>query len=269
MIRIGEFSKISQVSIKTLRYYDEVGLLKPVQVDPFTGYRYYTFEQLPQLNRILALKDLGFSLEEIAQFTSQALPPAELRGMLRLKRAELRSQVQEELERLERVETRLRQLEQEEPMATYEVVIKKLEPQWIASVRDVIPSYPEQGHLWDELMRDTRNLQAAISGPCLTIYHADEPEIDAEVCEPVSGPLKASGRVKVYELPGVAAAASTVHHGPFQTLSQAYTALLKWIEANGYRVSGPCREVYLTPAQNGRQDDPQTVTEILFPVEKG
>ena len=93
MIRIGDFSKLSRVSIKTLRYYDEMGLLKPVEVDRFTGYRYYDFHQLPRLYRILALKELGFSLEEIGRFLEENLSTEELRGMLKLSQAEIRQRV--------------------------------------------------------------------------------------------------------------------------------------------------------------------------------
>src|SRR5512143_3025631 len=114
MIRIGDFSKLSRVSIKTLRFYDEMGLLKPIEVDRFTGYRYYEFDQLPRLYRILALKDLGFSLEEIGRLFEGDLPTEQMRGMLKLRQAEIRQQVAEEAERLERVEYRLRQIEQEE-----------------------------------------------------------------------------------------------------------------------------------------------------------
>ena len=128
MIKIGDFSRLSQVSVKTLRYYDEVGLLKPVEVDRFTGYRYYSFDQLPRLNRVLALKDLGFSLEQIAQALDEGLTPDQLRGMLRLKRAEIQQRVEEEQERLARVEARLRQIEQEAMMSNYDVVIKKVPP---------------------------------------------------------------------------------------------------------------------------------------------
>src|SRR5512136_1668041 len=127
MIKIGDFSKLSFVSVRTLRYYEEMGLLKPVEVDRFTGYRYYSVDQLPRLNRILALKDLGFALEQIAQMLDEGVPPAQLRGMLRMKQAEIRQQVGEEQARLVRVEARLRQIEQEGKMPTFEVVVKKIE----------------------------------------------------------------------------------------------------------------------------------------------
>jgi effector-binding domain-containing protein len=257
------------VPVKTLRYYDEMGLLKPVKVDHFTGYRYYSFEQLTRLNRILALKDLGFTLEQISRLLVQDLPIAELRGMLKMRQEELRQHVQEEMGRLKRVEARLKQIEQETSMTDYDIVLKKVDPVWVAGVRDVIPTYPEQGYLWDKLESYLLQTGVTPSGACLTIYHSEEPEIDAEVCEPLSGPIGATGPVLVRQLPGVECMASVIHHGPFNTLNEAYSAILKWIETNGYRCAGPVREIYLEPPQiPGNQTDPNTVTEIQFQVEK-
>ena len=268
MLKIGDLSKLSRVSVKTLRYYDEMGLLKPAQVDRFTGYRYYSFDQLPRLNRILALKDLGFSLEQIAPLLSEDLPAAQLRGMLRLRQIELREHVQDELDQLARVEAGLRQIEQEDTMSNYDVVLKTVEPQLVAGVRDTIPAYPQQGHLWNELGAYLGQRQITPTGPCLTIYYSEEPNIDAEVCEPVNGALPAHARVQVHELPGIETMACVVHHGPFTTIGEAYTAIMKWIEANSYRCVGPVRELYLQCAVEGSQTDPNTVTEIQFPVEK-
>jgi effector-binding domain-containing protein len=269
MIKIGYFSRISQVPVKTLRYYDEMGLLKPVKVDHFTGYRYYSFDQLTRLNRILALKDLGFSLEQISRLLVQDLPISEMRGMLKMRREELRQHVQEEMARLERVEARLEQIEQEISMADYDIVLKKVDPIWVAGVRDIIPSYPEQGHLWDRLEKHLQAEGITPSGACFTIYHSEEPEIDAEVCEPLSRPIQDDSNILVHQLPGVECMASVIHHGPFLTLSEAYSAILKWIETNGYRCIGPVREIYLEPPPTpGNQSDPNTVTEIQFQVEK-
>jgi effector-binding domain-containing protein len=188
--------------------------------------------------------------------------------MLRLRQAELSQHVQDELDQLARVEARLRQIEQEDTMSTYDVVLKTVEPQLVAGVRDTIPAYPQQGHLWKELGAYLGQRQITPTGPCLTIYYSEEPNIDAEVCEPVSGTLPAHTRVQVHELPGVEMMAYVVHHGPFTTIGEAYTAIMKWIEANGYRCVGPVREVYLREAENVSQTDLNTVTEIQFPVEK-
>ena len=271
MLKIGDFSKLCRVPVKTLRYYDEMGLLEPVQVDRFTGYRYYSIDQLPRLHRILALKDLGLSLEQIGQLLEEELPPAQLRGMLRLKRTEIQERMDQERARLARVEARLRQIEQEDTMPTCDVVIKKIEPQWVASIRDVVPTPPDQGHLWGELEAFLSQRQAISTQPCLTLYHDPEykeRDWDLEVCAPLGAPVPGGERVRVHELPAVETMACAVHHGPFVTINQAYEAISKWIETNGYRINGPGREVYLRCAQNGSQTDPNTVTEIQFPVEK-
>src|SRR5262245_65829749 len=121
MLRIGDFSKLAQVPVPTLRYYDRLGLLKPAQVDKFTDYRYYTVEQLPRLNRILALKDLGFSLEQIERLLDEDLSLEQLRGMLKMKQAEVEQHLAEEHERLARIAARLRQIEREGSMTNYDV----------------------------------------------------------------------------------------------------------------------------------------------------
>ncbi len=279
MIRIGDFSKISLVSVKTLRYYDELGLLKPVQVDPFTGYRMYEFHQLERLNRILALKDLGFSLEEIGQLLGEDITLEQMRGMLKLRRAEARQKVQEEAERLDRVEARLRQIEQEDCMSNYEVVIKRVDAVKVAALRAVVPTAPEQGALWQELGEHIASQQARCIEPCFTRYYDEEYRVrdwDVEVCQPFEGTLKETDRIKVRTLPLVETMACTIHHGPFTTIPEAYTALTRWVDANGYRVVGPPREVYLQSAKEVAgagdvkvsQTDPETITEVQFPVEK-
>ena len=271
MIRIGDFSKLSRVPVKTLRYYDEVGLLKPVEVDAFTGYRLYEYSQLSTLNRILALKELGFSLEEIGRLLDDDLSAEQMRGMLKLREAEARQRMQQEAERLERIEARLRQIEQENSMSKYDVVIKSGDEIKIASVRDVVPTPPEQGPLWEELGGYLEMNHIRPSGACFTLYYDDEfkeRDWDLEVCEPIDVDLGESRRIKVRTLPAVDSMACIIHHGPFTTIGEAYNALGQWITDNGYRITGPCREVYLRPHQDGSQADPDTVTEIQFPVEK-
>ncbi len=272
MIRIGDFSKLSRVSVKTLRFYDEMGLLKPIQVDRFTGYRYYEFDQLPRLHRILALKDLGFSLEEIGRLLEGDLPTEQMRGMLKLRQAEIRQRVEEEAERLGRVDIWLRQIEQEECMSKYDVVIKKVEPIKVASVRGIVPTPPEQGPLWQELGTYLGQQRVQPVGPCFTLYHDEDHkdrDWDVEVCEQISAELAATKRVKVYSLPGFETMACVVHAGPFVTIGEAYDAILKWVDEHKYQIVGPGREIYLRTSQpDGNQNDPDTVSEIQFPVEK-
>jgi effector-binding domain-containing protein len=271
MIKIGDFSKLSLVSVRTLRYYEEMGLLAPVEVDRFTGYRYYSFDQLPRLNRILALKDLGFSLEEIARLLDEELPPAQLRGMLRLKQAEIRQQAEEDQMRLARVEARLRQIEQEGKMPAYEVVIKKIEPQTVASLRRVIPTPQGVGKMFEELFTYLGQRNVRPAGPSSAIWHDTEhkeKDWDTEVVVQIADALPASDGIKTVQLPGVASMACAIHQGPYEGFAQAYAAIMGWIEANGYRIAGPIREIYLRGPGPTPTDPSTYVTEIQVPVEK-
>ena len=270
MIKIGDFSKLSLVSVRTLRYYEEMRLLKPVEVDRFTGYRYYSVDQLPRLNRILALKDLGFSLEQIAQLLDEGLPPDQMRGMLRMKQAEIRQQAEDEQARLARVEARLRQIEQEGKMPTHEVVIKKIEPQLVAAIRRVVPSYEGIGQLLGETFAHVGQQGGRPAGPPLAIYHDPEfreRDADVETAVPLASPLPSSERATVRELPGTERMACVIHQGSYESVSEAYNTLMAWIGSNGYRIAGPCREVYLRGPESG-SDASSYVTEVQVPVEK-
>ena len=269
-IRIGNFARIGQVTVQTLRHYDDVGLLKPVEVDTLSGYRYYTLDQLPRLHRILALKDLGFSLEQVFRLLEDDLSPLELRGMLKLKQNELRQQVEEQLDRLERLEARLGMIEQENQLPTHEVIIKRVEPLRVVSLRRTIPSYWDEEPLWVELMNQIQRAGIKTCEPSLSIYHAGEPEVDAEVCIAIPSDTTDARGVSIRTLPQVESMASTIHKGPFTGFAGAYADLLKWINVNGYRVNGPDREVYLRLPQEGQhRSDPNAITEMQVPVIKG
>ncbi len=284
MLKIGDFSKLSQVSVKTLHYYDQIGLLKPAKTDRFTSYRYYTFDQLPRLNRILALKDLGFTLEQIAILLDENLPAAQIRGMLRMRQADIHQQMEHMQTRLMQVEVRLRQIEQENTMSTYDVVLKKIEPQMVAAIRDIVPSFGEQSSLWKEMAIYLKNHNARASDPSLTIYYDTEyreQDVDLETASPVTSRPPSTQRVSVREIAGVEKMACVIHRGPYEAIGDAYAALMNWIEANGYRIIGPNREVYLRCPDNDYEDseligyadyvalDPEDyVTEIQFPVDK-
>lgn len=268
-IRIGNFARIGQVTVQTLRHYDDMGLLKPVEVDTLTGYRYYTLDQLPRLHRILALKDLGFSLEQVSRLLEDDLSPLELRGMLRLKQSELRQQVQEQLDRLERLEARLGMIEQENQLPSHEVIIKRVDPLRVVSLRRVIPSYWDEEPLWVELASQIERAGIKVCEPSLSVYHAGEPEIDAEVCIAIPADVTAARGISIHTLPEVETMASTLHKGPFTGFASAYADLLKWIDVNGYRVNGPDREVYLRLPEEGQyRSDPNALTEMQVPVIK-
>jgi DNA-binding transcriptional MerR regulator/effector-binding domain-containing protein len=273
VFKIGDFSRLSLVSVKALRYYDELGLLKPARVDEFTGYRYYSASQLTRLNRILALKDMGLSLEQIALLLDKEPTPDQIRGMLRLKQVELRQQLVEGQARLVRIEAWLQAFEQEVTMPAYDVVLKKVAPLRVAQVRGVTPSMEQIGptldRLFDQVMEYISQHGATCVGPGITLYYDSEyreRDLSVGACMSFEGSLDDGEQVKVGELPAVETMASVIHHGSFSTLNQAYNAILKWIETNGYHISGPTRELNLEYERGG--DQSKFVTEVQFPVEK-
>lgn len=268
MYKIGEFSKLARVSVKTLRYYDEVGLFEPSRVEASTGYRYYAASQLAELHRILTYKDMGFSLEQISQLLKEDLTSAQVYALLRLRQAELREQIEADRGRLERIENRLRWIEQEGRMSNIDVVIKRIEALKVASLRDVVPNYSDQGPLWGELTGYLAQHNHPLMGPCLTVYYDDEyteSNVDLEVCEPVNRELPKQGRIQVRELPRVEQMACAIHKGSYATLDTTYTALTRWIAAHGLRICGPNREVYLVDQEHNENPE-EWVTEVQFPV---
>jgi len=275
MLKIGDFSKLSLVSVKALRYYDERGLLKPAQVDPSTGYRFYSASQLTRLNRILAMKDMGLDLSQIAFLLDQEPTPDQIRGMLRLKQVELHQQLVEGQAQLTRIEAWLHAFEQEAIMPAYDIVLKKVASLRVAQARGIAPKMEQPelgitlGRLFAEVMGTLTQQGATIIGPGITLYYDPdyrEQDIDVGACLAFTGDLRENEQVKVIELPAVETMASAIHHGSFTIMHQAYHAILGWIEVNGYRVSGPNRELNLEFEPGG--DESKFVTEIQFPVEK-
>ena len=273
MFKIGDFSKLSLVSVKALRYYDELGLLRPARVDEFSGYRYYSASQLGRLHRILALKDMGLSLVQIAQLLDQELTPDQIRGMLRLKQVELRQQLAEGQMRLARVEAWLQSFEQEVTMPNYDVILKKVPAIQVAQARGVAPSLsvigPTLDRLFDQVHDHIQQQGAKAIGPGTTVYYDQEmveQDISVGACLSYEGSVVDGEQVKVTQLPEVETMASVIHHGSFSTMNLAYSAILKWIEANGYHISGPNRELNIEYERGG--DQSRFVTEIQFPVEK-
>lgn len=271
ILKIGEFARVGQVSIATLRHYDQCGLLKPNALDADTGYRYYSLDQLARLNRILALKELGFPLEQIAKLLDEDLSVEQLRGMFTLKQAQTQHMVDTEQARLTRIAARLRQIEQEGKMLAYEVLLKQVDPLLVASIRDSVPIISERGQLYETLSAYLDRQGVQISQPDLLLLHSrhelhDEGmSIDVEVAMPLPTALPGNEQISIRTLPG-GLMACTVHIGDDLSLGQAYVALYRWMEDYGYRFAGPPRHVHLQRAEH--MDPSHYVTEVQFPVRR-
>ena len=274
MFKIGDFSKLSCVSVKTLRYYDELGLLKPAHVDHFTGYRYYSADQLPQLNRILALKDLGFSLEQTVRLLEGMLVPAQMREILRMKQAELYQRVQDEQARLVRVEARLRLIEREDAMPEYDVVLKRIEAKTVASARKVAPTFGEMQLFEHEVHSALEQHGLTPIAPSLNIYHHMgllDRDMEIEVAAPVDPTssidiaLPSGERITTRVLPAVQVMACLTQRVTDDTIAESYNAMGMWIQSNGYRIVGPSREICQSLEQSDKTGT--FLIEIQFPVE--
>ena len=269
MFKIGDFSKLSLVTVKTLRYYDEIGLLKPIKIDRFTGYRYYTAGQLPLLQYIVALKNLGLSLDEISIMTKNSLSSSQMRDVLIKKKVELQQRIGGEQKRLVQVEKLLERIEMEGKMPDYQIVIKNIEPMNIASVRDTVPDIQEMDRLWEILKTVRTNHASSITGPLMAIYHDmeyREKNVDVEVAVPINEEISLPDPIKVRNIPGETIA-SLIHKGPYETMDAAYQALMTWCESNGYELAGPDRHLFLRTHKD--VDNPEEyISEMQQPVRK-
>lgn len=272
MFRIGEFSQIARVSGRLLRYYDSIGLLRPQRIDPDTGYRYYSAGQLERLNRILALKDLGLSLEQVARMLDDKISTAEIRGMLALKKAELERSLAEEAARLRHIESRLIQIEQQGSLGDYDVVVKSAPAMPMLSTRAVYPTFDEVFAALREISHAVRTqVVAAARENMVVIAHSDfdDENLDLEIGVTLGRAvnkqvrLPSGAEMALTELPAIATLATVVRSGPLYQSHLAFGKLGVWMEANRYAIAGPCREVFLDMPFQGPGDP---AVEIQFPV---
>ncbi|MFI9588471.1 MerR family transcriptional regulator [Streptomyces sp. NPDC052236] len=271
MFTIGDFARHGRVSARMLRHYDAIGLLRPAHTDPFSGYRYYTAAQLAQLNRVIALKDLGFTLHQVRQILQERVSPEELRGMLTLRRAELEAAVAAAGARLAQVEARLRSIESEGHMPTQDVIIKSIPPVRVAELTATAASYapedigPVIAPLYEELFRRLDAAGVAPTGPGIA-YYEDAREEDGAILVHAGVTVSAEPRpgqdFAIVDLPAVERAATIVHRGPMDAILSTAQVLANWIDAGGHSSAGYAREINLEcPA-----DREKWVTELQEPL---
>lgn len=268
MLRIGDFSRLARVSIKTLRYYDQLGLLAPVQVDANSGYRYYASAQLADVNRILALKELGLTLEQVRELLqSESLSAEQIRGMLLLSQKQAEEQIREQRARIAMIENRLRLMDVTGVLPEFEIVVQEIEPMLVATVRCKVDDYREIGGLLGQIFDYLRSESLDPQGPPLVIYHDGEyheQDADVEAAVPVRKSTAGNQDIVLRELTG-GKMAVVVYQGSYRTLHLAYAAIARWIEHHDYRICGPNREIYLRGPSD--RAAPETfITQIQFPV---
>lgn len=255
MFKIGDFATIAQLPTSQLRYYDEIDLFKPDHIDVQNGYRYYRLEQLADLNRIIALKNLGLSLDEIRQMLVDHISNHDIRAMLEIKKHEIEQRLEEERARLRQVEARLQLLEQGYTPTTQPVIVKSVEAQPYLALERVSCEH-------DDFVGTFTRLYNAIHEPpipsrsyCACIAHNAGYEPDGLRWElgflvgksaPKQLAITEVDQVCLRELPAVEKMASIVHVGTLATGGLAYAALSQWIAFNQFAIRGPFREIFLT-----------------------
>ena len=271
MLRIGEFSKLSRISIRMLRHYDDIGLLIPAMIDELNGYRYYSEAQLPIVNRITALKEMGFSLVMIQEILSKYSDQAALKQYLEIKEAEIKEQLEHTKGQLRLLETTINRLGKDDAVMKYNVTLKELPQRTVASVRKVIPAYNEEYLLWKILMEETENLHLQADDPCYTlaIFHDGEYKengVDVEVQKSVKGNYPNTENV-VFKTVSPILIASATYKGSYDQITEVNEAVANWVKDNGYDFNGVSFCIYhVSPHETNNPEE--LVTEVCYPVRK-
>jgi DNA-binding transcriptional MerR regulator len=274
---VGDLARLTGVSVRMLRHYDEIDLLPPTRVDPRTNYRYYDGERLGRLRRILALRELGFSLQQVGTLISERVNSEELRGMLRLRSVELANELAIGQQRLARVEVLIQQIEKENNMTTKtlqdtDVTLKPIPEMLVAQLSAMTEGFgpehigPVLSPLYPSLFERIAAAGLTTIGPPIA-YYLDAPSGDGilvHAAAPILSqgvPASADG-LEIVTMPAIATAATVIHRGSMMTIGDTYMSVMDWLGAHNLATIGYSREVYLDcPA-----DQNEWVTEIQYAV---
>lgn len=261
LLRIGEFSGLSRISVRMLRHYQEKGILDPVWVDPFSGNRYYAATQLSDARRIGQLRDAGFSVAQMGDFLASLGDPSSAATLIEAHRERLqgqRDEVEERYVALGHVESSLKEL-----MMTIDVTTTTLPAMTVASLRDTIPSYADEQLLWSRLMPA---LAAAPIGPAGATFHDEdyrETDVDVEVWLGVAEPFDAPAPVQCREIPEQRVASATLR-GSYAQMAAVTTAVGEYVAANGLNTGTMFCVYTVSPAQDPNPDN--WITEVCYPI---
>ncbi|MEM7113701.1 MAG: MerR family transcriptional regulator [Chloroflexota bacterium] len=277
MFKIGDFAKLAQVSTYRLRNYDKQGLLHPVQIDHFTGYRYYSAEQLGRLNRIIALRELGLTLAQVKHALITQITPEQLEQMLLNRQAQIKHEISQKEEQLLQVRDRLKQIKEESHGPSFEIVVKPLPAYPVASLRMVVKHAHEVHEscnaLHSEIHQSLKNFHIKTVSPALNLYHMEyyrETDIDIEACvvvTPEAMKKESDSKIQFRWLQEVPQAATMLFSEDCTHASLAFMSLAQWAARAGYRVAGPTREVHHSPLVNMMMTQTgQPIVEFQLPI---
>lgn len=269
MLKIGEFSVLSQISIHMLRHYDEIGLLIPEHVDDFTGYRYYSECQLPVANKIQALKSMGLGLALIKEILAKYTGNDQLKGYLELHAVEQREKIANLQKQLNLIETTIANLGHVSDIPLYSVALKKFPAHNVISIRGRIATPGNEAVLWENLEKERKSQKIQFANPLLNIavFHDEgfkEYDLDVEIQQAVVGRYHDTEAMKFKKIEEITAATLTFK-GQYGLLPEANEEIIRWITDNHYRLDGKRFNIYhVSPETEQSVED--MVTEVCFPV---
>ena len=249
MFKISDFSRFTRVSVKALRHYDRLGILRPAHVDPESRYRYYSARQVSRLQRILALRDLGFSLEHVADIVGADGSAPTMRRLLEMRRTQVERQLALDRERLAQLDARLRELDEGRSPVLPEAVVQAIPAVRVASRRARVPDLDDGVRLLFEAVElDASRADVRAEGPPILIYHDRDhrmSEADVEAAVPVTPDARRCGRSRVRTLPAMVSAACVTYAGSYDQWTDVLRGLLAWMQTRRLAPVGPMREIFL------------------------
>lgn len=271
LFQIGEFSTVSQVSIRMLRYYDEAGLFHPKIIDERTGYRYYSASQLPMIQKIALLRDLQFNVTDIAAFL-QLQAPIKMKSILTTKKVELIEQISDLTNKVEQLETICNELDKEGVLTKSPILFKSIPSYQIVSLRRTVPNYQDENQLWLLLNQFVKRNAIDIPTYCnnnITFHHTvDEREgIDIEVCYHVINIKKDEHPFRFRKTKPIDRVASMIVYGSYTELNCAFQVMIEWLSLQQYHLTGPSRLICHYGGLD-THDSSYFITEIQLPVTK-
>ena len=274
MFKIGEFSKLARVSARMLRHYDKCGLFCPAKTDHDTGYRLYSAEQMPLLRRIVELRDMGFGIDEIENILPQYDNAEYMRRAIGEKHKQITATIEDGQGKLVRIATMSKKFKEGSGMV-YEVELRELPAVRVLSLRETIPSYQDEGTLWEKMGKFIAHKEIACNMNGYSIYHDDdykEANIDMEIALPIDAngdcaSLDNDEGFAYKELPALPTAATIRFSGSYENYYQAMEKLALWMEQNRYELAGNIRGHVLEGAHSQSNPD-NFLTELQVPVRK-
>ena len=271
MLKIGDFSRLSRISVRMLRHYDELGLLTPLYTDPDSGYRYYGPAQLARANRIRSFREMGLGLQSIRLILQTGEDADAIRARLCAQRTALESQLESTSRQIRLLDAALSQLRKDDFSMQYDVTLKQFPAMPVASVRGRLRSYADEGQLWHLLMEETASRPLSYAQPCyaLAIFHDKEfkeSQVDVEIQMTVKELCPDTEHVK-FKMTEPVQFASAVFQGSYEQIGPVNQAVAQWIEDNGYALASSMFNIYhVGPHQ--AQDPADYVTEVCYPIQK-